>query len=240
MSKEIGLNSKGYTLMEVTLFLAISSALALIAFIGLGPRLRNVRFTDAVRGVEASVVQAMSSDVSVVNTRNSEACVLGGPESTAGSSESCVLNGTAIIFDGNRSVKYRSVVSRREPRANCDTSELAGVLKCYDSRVLADNETSTNREYFFTNGLVRVTDKNSDTDVFVVLQNPENQDVYRFHAVPSFFPQGYLNRDGNFDPLDETQPNFDVCFRLDSRRAKLSFKNGESEPVVTFNEDCTP
>ena len=65
------MNKRGFTLLEVALFFSITGLLALVAFAGLGPRLRNVRFTDATRTLEASVQQELSNYQFGVNQRES-------------------------------------------------------------------------------------------------------------------------------------------------------------------------
>ena len=63
------MNTKGFTLLEVSLFLAVSGALGLIAFVGLGPRLRNVRFTQSIRLIESTINAQFAASQSGQNNR---------------------------------------------------------------------------------------------------------------------------------------------------------------------------
>lgn len=227
------MNSKGYTLMEVTLFLAISSALALVAFIGLGPRLRNVRFTDAVRGVEASITRAVAEAQQGKNT-SSLSCskpgvngaafqVSNSTNSEAGSSEDCVLNGLLIFFDEDRNqVRYQQVVSLREKRevAGCPDSITNAVElnACFGTRPLDDNNERSSDNYPLTNGLDQRTGGGNFISYAI---NPETGEKYT-----------YLFENGN------QVESFGVCYGLDIRRAELIFEEGSIEPKVEFNADC--
>ena len=144
-------DSKGYTLLEVMLFLAISSALALIAFLGLGPRLRNVRFTDATRAIQSDITkEIINSEVGVTRSSDGFKCVRenffgdqpridNSPGNTSGSSDQCVINGK-LAFILNDRVDYHSIVSLRTQATNrpgCQNpaESFEFISKCYRPRI---------------------------------------------------------------------------------------------------------
>jgi len=214
--------------MEVTLFLAISSALALIAFIGLGPRLRNVRFTDAVRGVETSINRAVAEAQQGKNSSVSLKCEKSGNEiniltnGSPGSSEDCVLNGLFVFFDEDQDqVRYQQVASLRTKLPGCPAqiNDYNDLRACFSTRPLADTPGNVERptdDYLLTNGL----DQRSGGGNFIInAVNPEDSGKYIF-----------LFENGN------QVENFSICYGLDIRRAKLTFNEGSIEPKVEFNE----
>lgn len=140
-------NKGGYTLIEVVLFLALTSAVSLIAFVGLGPRLRNVRFTSGMRSISDTVTKQSSNLMTGFNSGSGYKCVVNGSGSnatpsidrdtagTSGSSEGCVINGRAFYFDTNRLVTYY-ITSLAKPREGCitETSTDLQRLLCYSPR----------------------------------------------------------------------------------------------------------
>jgi type II secretory pathway pseudopilin PulG len=230
------MNKRGFTLLEVTLFLAISSSLALVAFVGLGPKLRNVRFTDSMRGVEASVQKTVTDSRSGLSKNSELLCkkmerqvTLNGQNVTnyfsiidggaqAGSSQDCVLNGVFIDFNKNQNkVLYQTIASLRERRtgASCNSAnDAARMYECFGAFPV-DN-TSSNSEYSLTNGLVQTS---SGTRHAYYYLDPETNQPYTT-----------LVSDGNY--VDEMQ----VCYKLDSRVASLNFTTKSIDPEVSFDK----
>ena len=142
------MNTKGFTLLEVSLFLAVSGALGLIAFVGLGPRLRNVRFTQSIRLIESTINAQFAASQSGQNNRPANfICQSSGgglsvsalADNPVGSSEDCVINGKVVYFENNKMTFY-SVISRRSPLpvsgVDClTTSSLSELQRCYTPRL---------------------------------------------------------------------------------------------------------
>ncbi len=150
------MEKSGFTLLEVSLFLAITSLLALIAFAGLGPRLRNVRFTDAVRSLDSTTQKQLSDFQDGVNNRGvtSKCNVSGGTpqvsesgtNQVSGTSEDCILNGKVALFE-KTSVSYFPVVSARKSSASCTPAEPYGSLFCYNPTVILFPSIKQNIDY---------------------------------------------------------------------------------------------
>lgn len=92
----------GYTIVEVTLFLAVSSLLVLIAILGTGNTIRASRFTDSSRSMHAFVQKKYDDILNGVNTRlGQERCNAGsvdtGGNQTPGTSN-CLLLGKLVAF----------------------------------------------------------------------------------------------------------------------------------------------
>lgn len=233
------MNTRGYTLLEVTLFMAISSLLALTAFVGLGPRLRNVRFTDSVRSLEASVNQQFSGVSQGANARtggvacqpSGNAIAIGSIQSNAsvgGDQAGCVLNGVVAEFSQNQ-VAYRKIVSLRVPATGCSVAEsdplYSRITQCHAATIIASSVEQP-VVYSYSNGL----QKNGDSSDFSVgfLQDPAGTEKVLF----SFQGTGQSK-------LPDAQIRQDVlkpCFELGPRQAQLVFTPPKIQPELNINE----
>lgn len=247
------MNKKGYTILEVTLFMAISAILALAAFAGLGPRLRNVRFTDSVRSLESSI-NAQFSDAQVgSNSRGSINCTedtytvrvstaAGG--ASAGSAQGCVVNGLVAVFDNNSNeIKYRKVVSKRIPTSeNCLTDINNATLfnklrNCYKSAILP-NASEEPEIYKYSNGLAQKTPQVG----FGYAQDPNGSDKTIFSYVvytsdANNYGVGFTNglTTFRFDPAH----SFSQCFNLGERDSTFTFTNSSLKPKIENDSGCS-
>lgn len=263
------MNKKGYTLLEVTLFLAISSLLALTAFVGLGPRLRNARFTDSIRSTESSFAKEMQASQSGANFRdNSSGCgikdVAGSkvPDLTTtasepGASGNCVISGKLSVFSKN-GVEYFSIISLRRIKSinesECkDTGTFEKMMACYKPQIVGSPYLPAPTERKYSNN-VKLT---ATDDITKFLPSPNDKLSYGYVSDPStgttyrFFyeePGSVAGGAGFSDKWrlsdvntvsDPTQTRF-VCLGLAPRSAKISFTTASIKPVVKFDEGCTP
>lgn len=115
--------SKGYTIVEVSLFLGISALMLAIALVGTGVSIRTTRFTDSTRSLHAYVQQQYDDLINGVNSRfGNEACNSGtintGINQTPGTSN-CLYMGKLLIFAPNNSTVTTYNIIGTEP-ANVD------------------------------------------------------------------------------------------------------------------------
>lgn len=93
---------QGYTVIEVTLFLAISGLLFLVAIFATGNTIRNFRFTDSGNSLEAYVQKQYDNVLNGVNPRdNTVTCtnsVVSAGSQTPGTSN-CLFMGKLILFE---------------------------------------------------------------------------------------------------------------------------------------------
>jgi type II secretory pathway pseudopilin PulG len=106
---QMGVQQHGYTIVEVTLFLAISSLLVLIALVGTGLTLQAARFSDSSRSIHAYVQKQYDNVLNGVNPRPSSESCSAGTVSTGGTGDpigttSCLLLGKLLTFKPNTSV----------------------------------------------------------------------------------------------------------------------------------------
>lgn len=262
------MNKKGYTLLEVTLFMAISSLLALTAFVGLGPRLRNARFTDSIRSTESSFAKEMQASQSGANFRDSSSgCgindVAGSkvPDLTAtasepGASGNCVINGKLSVFN-NDAVEYFSIISLRSKKTNesdCkDTATFEKILACYKPQIVGspylpaptERKYSNNVELTATDDITKFLPSPNNKLSYGYLSDPSTGSAYRFfYKEPGSVAGGAGFSDkwrlsGSNTVSDPTETRF-VCLGLPPRSAKISFTTASIKPVVKFDEGCTP
>ncbi len=246
------MNRYGYTLLEVTLFLAISGALAVVALIGLGPRLTNVRFTDAVRSLESTSTKQLRSFQAGENVRESvRKCVAvdgppirvsfsspSGTVSGVGAEEACVLNGKVAIFkqDG---VDYYPIVSRRSAPTGCPVS--ANPLLCYGPTIVNNAYAGISKQIsLYRNG---ATNQAPATAAYGYLQDPNSTRIYPF-VIPSDQLTTEIINDADNVQLGAVNTQFTtdqqacVNLRLGSRQARILYKTNSLTPETTFEMGC--
>lgn len=102
----MGERQAGYTIVEVTLFLAISGLLFLIAVLGTGATIRSVRFTDSGRTLAAFVQKQYDDIISGVNPRgNDVTCTTGvvSPGTQTPGTSNCLLIGKLLVIPEGQS-----------------------------------------------------------------------------------------------------------------------------------------
>lgn len=241
------MNTKGFTLLEVTLFLAVSGALGLIAFVGLGPRLRNVRFTQSVRLVENTINNQFTASTAGQNVRpaNFSCAVVGvdlqissGGSNPAGSSANCVINGKMVFFEGDKMTFY-SIVSRREPTsASClSATQLTDVISCYTPRLTGIGSGSPPQatEATFSSGVSArfPSAPTSDYRGYGYIQSPNGVKQY-----PFFFTDPAVTNNLTTANTSVANGPLKVCLELSNRQAELAVESSTIKPTISF-EGCT-
>lgn len=105
----------GFTIIETTLFLGLSSALVLVAIVGTGGLINSIRFSDSMRITHAYVQGQYDEILNGVNPRNA-AQICGSASPVEPGASGCLLLGKLINFDiGTGSLKTYYVVSTDVP-----------------------------------------------------------------------------------------------------------------------------
>ena len=244
------MNTKGFTLLEVTLFLAISGALGLIAFLGLGPRLRNVRFTQSVRLIENTINTQFTATETGQNSRpaNFSCSISGGSlqiaadsgAGPAGSSTSCVINGKMVFFEGDKMTFY-SIVSRRVPASvgggvNCETTtNLSEIQQCYTPILTGVNGGGPPEPAVasYSSGVAATFPSAPATDYrgYGYIQSPSGVSKY-----PFLYKNTTVTKDLGGAMVSTGQ--LKLCFDLLSRQSELTVSAGAIKPTISF-EGCT-
>lgn len=237
------INSKGYTLLEVSLFLAISGMLAAVALIGLAPRLRNVRFTQSVRGIETSLQKQSSNFQSGLNLHDGGKCTtenffgfktkISSGSDAGGTSEDCITNGRLIVLNPV-GIDYYPVISSRTIRSApaCNGQGLARSL-CFGP-TLFDNSYAAKQSSPYPNGVVATA-----SVAYGYLQDPEGTQIYSF-TVPTVNLSKIANNAKLLEDLrvDTGANSVANCVYLGSRNATLTFTNTTQSLKASFNSGC--
>lgn len=221
----------GYTLLEVSLFLAISSGLTVVAILGLGPRLTNVRFTSAMRDLQSNVTKNISSSELGKNTDSQKKdCTASGTNlnvTNTGSSNSstCVLIGRLAVFSSDR-VDYRPIVGLRSTLSCAVTDKYSfdAIKTCNLARVL-----DVSSSYQYAN---RITKSPTSKTSYGYVRSPDNNAEHRFIIESPSDSQFQLS---GVSTLAEK----DVCYQLSGRQAHLSLSTKNSQPKLIFNGVCS-
>lgn len=235
------MNKQGFTLLEVSLFFAVSGLLALVAFAGLAPRLRNVRFTDAVRTLESTTQRQLSDFQSGVNLRTGDfRCSQSGtipsvttalPGQEAGTAADCIINGRLAVFEENQVVFY-PIISLRKPNGQCTDSPSYGKIFCHSPQIMAYDATRKVSEY--RNGATRIAPESNQAIAYI--QDPQGTQTKLLHYT-STLPIG----SGEVRPLLEGDVNLEpasLCLGLSGRTAQITYASNNLKPDVQF-EGCT-
>ncbi|RWZ79526.1 MAG: hypothetical protein EOT04_01280 [Candidatus Chaera renei] len=112
--------SRGFTVIEVIIFLAISGLMLLIAFIGTGVTIQWTRFSDSVRSTESYLQAQYDEILNGINPRNgSQVCSRGSVSSGAPGdppgSSTCVLMGKAVKFTNGSGILDTYYIVGSEP-----------------------------------------------------------------------------------------------------------------------------
>lgn len=110
------LKQGGFTIIETTLFLAISAMLVLISIIGVGSLIASTRFADSVRTTHAHIQNQYDEILNGVNPGENVPCKgASGPTGTSG----CLFLGKLVNFEvGGSSIKTYHIISRTVPDLN--------------------------------------------------------------------------------------------------------------------------
>lgn len=226
---------KGYTLLEVSLFLAISGGLTLVAIVALAPRLTNVRFTSAMRGLQENVTKEMSISELGYNSGagNKYECSASGGNLVIGpgnsNSSSCVFVGRLAVFNSGR-VDYRSIAALRTT-ASCSRPEYSyeALTECNLANVFPANTS-----YDYSNG-IKTFSAVPAVYGYGYVKSPDNNSTYRFILQNPSTSQFQLK---NVTPLP-AGANPKVCYQLSNRRAHLELSATRAEPTLVFNGVCS-
>jgi len=258
------LNKKGFTLMEVTLFFAISGVLALVAIAGLGPRLRNVRFSSGMRDIQSNIVKEFSTSSLGLNQDERVNCVVGmdgrvsfdpiAPSGDAGTQEECVLVGRAVGVYKDY-LRYYSVVARRTPETvSGGCTGLEGLINCYNPTVVHSDSSSADPDgppittamesvdglipgstvYRFSNG-IKLRDGEEDL-AFGYIQHPNGTESHRFFFKADRAWLAYGMGGNTLDADFEADRDGKICMELSGRKAALKFDVAKNEPEVVFED----
>lgn len=133
-------NQKGFTIIEVILFFALSSAFILIAFLGIRSRTANVQFTDSMRSLHSYLESEQDKVMNGVNSNLQSACNIGLP---TGGNPDCVLLGRVATFGHGDSVVTTDVIRAEKLSSTAFGDTDSDVAKIIKSNPQSDRSPTT-------------------------------------------------------------------------------------------------
>lgn len=240
------MDKRGFTLLEVTLFLAIASMLAVVAIIALVPRMRNVQFSDAVRSLEQSINSQLSRGGFGENTgqdgfscraQATDIVIQTAAGQKLGESEDCVINGRLIYFTDTSVTSYQ-IASLRQPRSGCTDSGLVGVANCFNSSAITSSSLSpAPQEITLRNGLEPIPVVGNQKG-FGYLQDPNGTAKYLFTYSSAGSLSDVESLRGKLTPISAGSV-FERCFSIGPRDATISFSGNKFSVDAEFNSGCS-
>ena len=122
----------GFTILETTLFLAITGLLILGIITGTGASLNTQRYRDAVETFKSTMQEQYAKLSSTENTRNdnwscdsSSTAVQGGPSTRSRGQSDCMLVGSYVRIQGNNMAIYPVLASRIDNGGGNDITAMA-------------------------------------------------------------------------------------------------------------------
>jgi type II secretory pathway pseudopilin PulG len=138
----------GFTIIEVTIFLALTSMLFLIAFFGTGVFVQQSRFSDGMRRLESYLQSQYEEVVSGVNPRDSTVTCASGtsnvvPGASSPGTTSCVLLGKLIVFTGGSDTVESYYVVGMNSQAYLTTDPVTTIITSLAPRAADNTNVST-------------------------------------------------------------------------------------------------
>lgn len=241
-------NQKGFTIIEVILFLGISAAFLLLAVTGIRGRTAAVQFTDSMRSLNSALVAEQNKLTNGVNSAQNAptACGLNVP---TGTSKDCVLIGRVVSFNDDSSdfestALYGDRLTATQIVLGTDDFELI-----YDSEPRQDGIVESSRISWGTEFNVSKSFNSgatSDTfDRIGWLRSPSSSRI-----VPIAFSTDILGVDQQINYFKGNPPNNvtvlgdDVntllCFTgTNGQVASITFGDGTGSSAITLEFDDT-
>lgn len=237
----------GFTIIEVTLFLAITGLLVLGVGLGFSSTISNNQKVDATRSFE-SVIEAVYSAVrSGETTRPVDAdgkttCKV---QSTyPGASNECLVIGKLLYLKNSSTIDVYNVISNVAPDATCTDTGLEA-LKCYHPTVLDVAVTTKTLAPTWQAVVGSMTFQNATTSTYqqvnavAFLRHPRSELVYMAPFNDTSFP---VSGSYELTGIDNDYANAkgQVCLVHDGvppRRSYIRFNGGEGVGAIDTADD---
>lgn len=171
---------KGFTIVEVMLFLAISAALLGVAVASTSGSLKTTRFTDASRSFEAFVEEQYTEVQAGTASRGagSDTSCTGG---SVGASTDCIVLGRVLSFDNPERIDVYTVIADSDPTVPASTDMDAFVR--HAPRIWEDSTTpalSHKLDWGVTLGTIQHGPVLTSFNRLAILRSPISENIYLF------------------------------------------------------------
>lgn len=238
-----GENQKGFTIIETSLFLAISAMLFIGLFSGISLSVQRQRYSDSVQSTYSFLQKQFDETLNVVNSRSGDQTCTGAGVSQSGIGASdCIVIGKAIQFAKNQdSFKVFTIIGK-DPNLPPGTTP---TITDYAPRIIED---SNSQEYLIPWG-AKIVDAKSrttpmqDKNLILLLRSPENgvTSVYALNENPTPFNEeldnSYLSNANRVINSKKTA----LCLKsedITNAFALLEFTGAGSQDGITVKFDA--
>lgn len=240
----------GYTIIEVTLFLAVTGLLVLGVGIGFNSTISNNQNVDATRTFESTIESVYSAVRSGETSHKVDAggkATCQAAEAYPGASNKCLIIGKLLYFKDGSTIDVYNVVANTAPDVICTDTDLE-VLKCYHPTVLETAERATTITPTWQATVGDVVFRNASNGIFAsvnviaFLRHPTSELVYmapfRDDAVPVSGPYELTGIDNDY-----ANSRGQACLvhaGFPARRSYVRFNGGEGVGAIdTSTEPIT-
>lgn len=240
-------SAAGYTIVEVSLFLAVSSLLFIIALIGTGNTVRSSRFTDSSRSLHAFVQKKYDDILNGVNSRpGAEVCNAGSVSSgtqTPGTSD-CWLLGRLITLTRGTSIVHAYNIIGTEPAGVDYSVSDEKLIYNFQPTVVTTTGVDTFEVPWAASisGSKRLSD-NKAVDAFALIRSPRSTRIvpYVFKEPGSGYNLATLINPS--DPADADNIEQTANFCLSSAEgfgnpSKITVTGGQGQDVIQLAFDA--
>jgi len=212
----VGNRQAGFTIVEISLFMAITGLLLMIALIGTGNTIRTFRFTDTSWSLEAFAQKQYDDIVNGLNNRSdSISCNAGVITTTTGQtvgSSNCLLMGKLLVFRQASSIVNIYNVIGSEPTAVDYSQSDNTLIAAFTPTTVTATATSTyNLPWGARMSGFKRTSDNVAANGLLLIRSPKSSRIVSYtFVVPAIVPNNLSSVVGDANTLLKTT-NF--CFR---------------------------
>jgi len=243
----VGNRQAGFTIVEITLFMAITGMLFLVALAGTGDTIRTFRFTDTSRSLEAFVQKQYDDIVNGLNNRsNSVSCsagVIDTATAQAVGSSNCLLMGKLIVFrQGSSTANVYNVIGS-EPSTVDYSQNDNDLISAFSPTAVTATATSTYNLSWGAQmvGFKRVSDNVAANGILLIRSPKSSRIVSYTFKVPAVVPNNLSSVVNDANALLKTT---NYCFKDangSGQQAKLQITSAPTQEAakVIFNAQTT-
>lgn len=236
----------GFTVIEVTIFVAISGLLLAVALLGTGATIRSVRFSDSVRSLQSYFQTQYDQIINGVNPRTGqEACQNSQVDTTiptgqAPGTSGCLLLGKYMHFSlGSDTVQSYYVVGSEPTSVPSDATD-EELIQMYNPHIVT---TPEDENYLIPwgatiSGTKRLSDGREVTG-YALLRSPRSNKIISY----TFSANGLGNNLSSVvSDSNNTQKTTNICVKSSDNfgnPAKIIVGSGQGQDSINFGFEAT-
>ncbi|MCA9339217.1 hypothetical protein KC939_02620 [Candidatus Saccharibacteria bacterium] len=236
-----GENQKGFTIIETTLFLAVSALLFISLFGGISLAVQRQRYSDSVNSTHSFLQKQFNETLNVVNNRDDDQCA---PNTATIGASSCIVMGRAIQLHPatSDSDKIETFTIIGEDPDLPDGQEAK--ITDYNPRII-DNDNNA-QEYLIpwaaqiTAAQLLTTPTATNINTIILLRYPESGATFLYAVnsppINTALDDSYINEDSRID----SDHGAVVCLHsqdITSAYARINFTGSGSQDGVLVDFD---